>query len=186
MAYICTKNGECGNCTHFRFDADKQDNVCWAQVDEALGGADYELAFYRQVNTYKRMCGVDCDAIGIAIRAKNGYADDWGLPEYSTITVNLPGVLGDEPELCGIKNTAYMDVNKFPELVDKLLELRVDGEPVAVDTGFTYRSGFVVYPLFRFSEKWLRSLPVMHGALGTYDKYSEQYVWEFDEEDETK
>ena len=120
MGYTCNKPaGSCTTCDHFRFDEDKQDNACFATVDAFAEGADYELAFYKQVDVFKKMCGLPSDAIGIAIRAKNGYTDDWGLPEYSVITVNLPGPFG-EPELIGMVNCAYMDINNSGRLSDNL------------------------------------------------------------------
>lgn len=182
MGYTCNKPaGSCTTCEHFRFDEDKQDNACFATVDAFAEGADYELAFYKQVDIFKKMCGLPSDAIGIAIRAKNGYTDDWGLPEYSVITVNIPGPFG-EPELIGMVNCAYMDINNSGRLIEELKKLRFNGNPVVKDTGFNKRSGFVEYPLFQFDENWLRSLPLTYGAFGNYEKYLAQ----FEEEEETE
>lgn len=171
MAYICTKPPHsCDSCEHYRFDDDKQRNCCFAEMDNFANGAPYELAFYKQVDNYKK-----CDALGLAIRAKNGYSDDFGLPEYQLITVNLPGPFSNEPELIGIKNAAYLDINNCARLIEELKKLKFNGEPVMKDTGFTRRSGFVTYPLYQFNEEWLRSLPLAYLACGSYDQYAEQY-----------
>ena len=170
MAYICTKAGSCPNCGHYRYDEDKQEKTCWAQVDALTHGPDYELAFYKQFNLL-----TGSEGLGLAIRGKNGYTDDWGLPEYSVLTVNLPGPVTGQPEMLGFPNAAYMDVNKSAKLIEELKKLEINGRPVATDTGSYLQSGFVKYPLFRFDEEWLRSLPVMYGAFGDYDKYREQF-----------
>ena len=33
MAYICTKNGRCDGCDHFRYDKDEGRMACFAQQD---------------------------------------------------------------------------------------------------------------------------------------------------------
>ena len=143
MAYLCYKApGSCENCEHFRLDPERGTNACFAQVDAITNGADYEIAFYRQIDMFDRMCGGTGEKLGLAIRAKSGFSDDFGLPEYSIITVNLPGQMSDEPEFIGMKNCAYMDINNSAALFEKLKTLQYNGEPVAKDTGFYRRSGF--------------------------------------------
>ncbi len=34
MAYICTRNGNCKGCPHYRYDEDRERMACFAQWDE--------------------------------------------------------------------------------------------------------------------------------------------------------
>lgn len=140
----------------------------------------FEKAFYRQTDVFKKICGMPSEALGLALRMQNGYKDDWGLEEYSVITVNLPGPSG-EPEFIGMKNSAYMDINNCPQLCEAVLKEKFKGRPVATNTGFTRRSGFVEYPLYQFDEEWLRSIPVTYGSSKSYEEYEAQYVEDEDE-----
>ena len=144
---------------------------------------EYELAFYKQTNAYNRMRGLSPDAYGLCIRKKTKYVDDYGLPEYANLTVNLPGRTSGEPEFIGIKCSAYMDVNHWKNECEALLSEEFEGEPIARDTGFTLQSGFVTYPLYQFNEKWIKSLPVMYLAFADTEKYLAQYDWDVNDTD---
>ena len=63
--------------------------------------------------------------------------------QYGVLTVSFG-------EMIGLKDCAYIDVNNFPE-AGQLLE-----KGIAEDTGFTKRSGFCEYPLWHFSEDFLK------------------------------
>ncbi len=146
---------------------------------------EYELAFYKQVNTQNEMIGRDSQAYGLCLRKKTKYIDDYGLPEYINLTVNLPGKISNVPEFIGIKCAAYMDINHHADDVKELLSMEFEGEPIARDTGFTLQSGFVTYPLYVFNEKWIRTLPVMYLAFADTEKYLAQYEeWDMPEEED--
>lgn len=68
--------------------------------------------------------------------------DDGKLDEFAMLTVSFG-------EFIGQKNCAYIDVNNCifaPQLLD---------QGIAVDTGFTKRSGFCEYPLWQFKQEFL-------------------------------
>lgn len=91
---------------------------------------------------------------GLAVRLK----DSNGIP-YTTLTVSFG-------EFIGMKNAAYIDSNNNPkELIDAVVEAGW-----MQDTGFTKSSGFCTYPLYIFSEDFLKSVNPY-----AYQEYSEQY-----------
>ena len=67
-------------------------------------------------------------------------------------------------EFISLKNCAYIDVNNCP-FTEQFLQMGV-----AEDTGLTKRSGFCQYPLWRFSEEFLKE-----NGLRNYNMYSEAY-----------
>lgn len=69
------------------------------------------------------------------------YLDDFD----HVITLNLEG------SVVPIKNAAYVDTLNYPDSVNLISEY-------AVDTGLRKRVGTFEYPLYRFDEKWLKSL----------------------------
>lgn len=84
--------------------------------------------------------------------------DSDGLP-YTTLTVSFG-------EFIGMKNAAYIDSNNNPkELIDAVVEAGW-----MQDTGFTKASGFCTYPLYIFSEDFLKSVDP-----DVYREYSGQY-----------
>lgn len=91
------------------------------------------------------------EGYGLAISAKQN-----GEP-YATLTVSFG-------EFIGAKNCAYMDTNNCP-WVKELLK-----EGIAEDTRFTKMSGFCTYPLYRFSESFLKSVDA-----GIYQHYSDSF-----------
>ena len=64
---------------------------------------------------------------------------------YINLTVNFR-------EFIGIKNSAYIDTNNFPDAVELLQK------GFAKDSGFTKNSGFFTYPLWVFEEDFLKSV----------------------------
>jgi len=68
-------------------------------------------------------------------------------------------------EFIGMKNCAYIDTNNFPDAVEIL------AQGYAKDTGFRKYSGYCTYPLWQFSEDFLKCC---EGA-GNYRKYLECY-----------
>ena len=130
--------------------------------DKQTDNLEFRLGLYNQ---YCPAYSPDTDegkAYGIALQAY-----EYGVP-YGVATVNLPSFASGICEFIGIKNAAYMDTNNFPwinEFVEK---------GIAVDTGFTKKSGFCEYPLFQFDESWLKSLkPISTDR--TYDTYEEKF-----------
>lgn len=67
-------------------------------------------------------------------------------------------------EFIGCKNAAYIDTNNCP-YAKQLLQ-----EGIAMDTGIKKLSGYCQYPLWVFSEQFLKE----HGA-ENYQKYSDAY-----------
>ena len=76
---------------------------------------------------------------------------------YAALTVSFG-------EFIGIKDSAYIDVNNC-DFANQLLE-----QGIAENTGFSKASGFCHYPLWHFTENFLRE----HGP-ENYEKYSAAY-----------
>ncbi len=64
---------------------------------------------------------------------------------YGTLTVNLPGTLP-------FHNYAFVDCNNWHN-VDQLLKYNF-----CEDTGLRQISGYVIYPVWKFSREWLREI----------------------------
>ena len=132
------------------------------QSDRQFDNLEFRLGLYNQFCPAYSPDTDEGRAYGIALQAYEN-----GEP-YGVVTVNLPGLSSGICEFIGIKNAVYMDTNNYP-WINEFLE-----KGVAVDTGFTKRSGFCEYPLFQFDENWLKSLkPVV--ADRTYDTYEKKY-----------
>lgn len=99
------------------------------------------------------------DKVGLALELYlDGEPEPEGFP-YTDLTVSFG-------EFIGIKNAAYIDSNNNPkELIDAVVEAGW-----MQDTGFTKASGFCIYPLYTFSEDFLKSVDP-----DVYREYSGQY-----------
>ena len=86
------------------------------------------------------------------------YCDDADGFPFATFTVNLG-------EFIGLKNSAYIDTNNNPEIIEWL-----EKEGFGEVTGFTKRSGFCEYPLFLFKEEVLKELDAK-----LYETYATQF-----------
>ncbi len=67
-------------------------------------------------------------------------------------------------EFIGMKNCAYIDTNNCPFAAELL------NEDFAMNTGFTKESGFCKYPLWEFSEEYLKDI-----GGEKYELYSKEY-----------
>lgn len=101
--------------------------------------------------------GNDLHAIGVWFDECDASGKPTG-EEFGTVTVNLGDYLS-------VKNGAYLDVNNLPG-IEKILE----GVGIAKDTGLMRHSGFVSYPLYIFSEDFLKEVDPE-----VYEKYSQEF-----------
>ncbi len=130
-----------------------------------IDNLDFKLGLYNQFCSAYSPDMEEGRAYGIALQAY-----DHGEP-YSVVTVNVPSFGSGVCEFIGMKNAAYMDTNNFP-WVNEFIE-----KGIAVNTGFTKRSGFCEYPLYQFDEDWLKSLkPIV--ADRTYETYEKRYNYQ--------
>ena len=83
--------------------------------------------------------------------------DDQSNEQYAVLTVSFG-------EFISLKNSAYIDTNNCP-FAPQLLK-----EGIAQETGFTKNSGFCSYPLWIFTEEFLKEI----GA-ENYKIYDEAY-----------
>lgn len=96
------------------------------------------------------------ELLGLAIELNEIDSDGVKTP-YTMLTTSFG-------EFISIKNAAYIDTNNC-EFADQLLQ-----QGIAEPTGLTKTSGFWQYPLWIFSEDFLKE----HGG-ETYQKYSEKF-----------
>ena len=120
------------------------------EVNTAYGG---KVKVQPHVELYKVKDFMGKDLPGIAITLTEV---DTGEP-FSVLTKSFG-------EFIGCKNAAYVDTNNCA-YVKELLQ-----EGVAMDTGLKKLSGYCQYPLWVFSEQFLKE----HGA-ENYKKYSDAY-----------
>ena len=71
--------------------------------------------------------------------------DDQSNEQYAVLTVSFG-------EFISLKNSAYIDTNNCP-FAPQLLK-----EGIAQETGFTKKSGFCSYPLWIFTEEFLKEI----------------------------
>ena len=101
----------------------------------------------------KDFMGKEMPGLGIQL-----YIEEDGSHEpYATLTVSFG-------EFIGMKNTAYIDVNNC----NFAHQFLIDG--IASDSCFTKHSGYCIYPLWIFTEEFLRDI-----GEETYKCYSEAY-----------
>lgn len=83
--------------------------------------------------------------------------DDQSNEQYAVLTVSFG-------EFISLKNSAYIDTNNCP-FAPQLLK-----EGIAQETGFTKKSGFCSYPLWIFTEEFLKEI-----GEGNYRIYEEAF-----------
>lgn len=89
------------------------------------------------------------------------YTEEEGmLMPYSTLTLSFG-------EFISIKNSAYIDTNNN-SFAHQFVEMGL-----AKETGFTKRSGYCTYPLWIFTEDFLKEI-----GGDEYDSYCREY-WEY-------
>lgn len=111
-------------------------------------GTEYELKFKKGKYENGRL------AIQVMCRELK---EEWFEP-FCILTVNLPDIiLSSDGSTEMSSNMAFIDVNNCPaSLVMKVIE-----EGYMTMTRTTADSGFCSYPLVKFNEDWLNSLPTM-------------------------
>lgn len=127
-------------------------------------GETVELVPKVALYSVKDFMGKELPGLAVLLETTDGYP-------YADLTVSFG-------EFIGLKNCAYVDTNNC-DFASQILE-----QGVARETGFHKTSGFCPYPLWEFSEDFLRA-----AGEEAYQKYSDAYDAymqedDFSEEDE--
>ena len=139
-----------------------------------------EVTLQPSVELYsvKDFMGQELPGLGIVLDMVGETPED--QEEYAVLTVSFG-------EFISARNCAYIDINECP-FAQPLLD-----QGIAEDTGFTRRSGFCTYPLWRFKESFLKEIGGENYRIYTqkYNAYmgihsDEQDLVESEESDETQ
>ena len=120
---------------------------------KGFNGKEFELKAQLHLEEVTDYMGDKQHNIGISFTS----IEDGGEEPFATFTLNFG-------EFISLKNTAYVDTNNC-WFADELLEKRI-----AIATGLDKISGMYKYPLWRFSEEFLKAVDEE-----IYKKYSDEH-----------